>query len=175
MCSTTPRFSYDRSKLAVPSMPSTGGVVHGQVYGLGMVPGTGIRVGTGEGYTGYPAMLLGERCADSEAGPGRPAGPGVGGQHSSGVRLHTPTTPCGRARSAGVWTLLGQIPASGPIRARIHQYFSKVSQNDGVSPKYVHKAYHSPCFQNGHQKSPLGKLRFPFWLAFSPKELMVPF
>ena len=32
-----------------------------------------------------------------------------------------------------------------------------------------------PIFQNGLQKSPLEKLGFPFSLAFSHKELMVPF
>ena len=37
--------------------------------------GTGIAVGTGEGYTGYyppTDLLLGEQCCDSEAGPVRP-------------------------------------------------------------------------------------------------------
>ena len=37
------------------------------------------------------------------------------------------------------------------------------------------KACHSPYIQNGVQNSPLEILRFPILLAFSPKELMVPF
>ena len=49
--------------------------------------GTGIRVGYGEGYTGYyPAMLLEEvPVATSEAGPGSPTGAGVGGWRGPGV------------------------------------------------------------------------------------------
>ena len=37
------------------------------------------------------------------------------------------------------------------------------------------KACHSPYSQNGAQKSPLEIPRFPFYAAFSHKELMVPF
>ena len=65
--------------------------------------------------------------------------------------------------------------ASWPIRATFDLFSCKVSQNGIVSPKYVEKASNSPCFQNGLQKSPLEKLRFPFSLAFSHKELLGPF
>ena len=88
------------------------------------------------------------------------------------------THPCG-ARSVtpgalpGTWTL--RNAASGPIRARFQVISGKVSQNGGVSPKYVQKAYVSPCFQNAAQKSPLEILRFPFSSAFSHKELMAHF
>ena len=44
-----------------------------------------------------------------------------------------------------------------------------------MSPKYVKKAYVSPCFQNGLQKSPLDFLGFPVFTAFSHKELMAIF
>ena len=57
-------------------------------------------------------------------------------------------------------------------KARFHDISRKLSQNGQVSPKYVNKAYHSPCFQNAAQKSPLEILRFPFPDAFSHKELM---
>ena len=81
--------------------------------------------------------------------------------------------PCG-ARSVAQapslsWTLKCRLWAN---KARFHLIFYKVSQNGGVSPVYVEKACHSPCFQNGCQSSPLGILRFPFRLAFSHKELM---
>ena len=56
--------------------------------------------------------------------------------------------------------------------ARFHVIFHKVSQNRRVSPKVVHKASHSPYFQNGLRNSPLGILRFPLFPAFSHKELM---
>ena len=88
----TPRFSYGVLKLRVTAnrhvlvMVCTGpwvqaGRVYGWVYRVG-IPGST-----------YPAdMLLGERLTDSEAGPGRPARPGVGGLSSSGVRC-TPYHP----------------------------------------------------------------------------------
>ena len=60
-------------------------------------------------------------------------------------------------------------------RARYHLIPYKVSQNRRVSLKYVHKASHTPCFQNGLQKSPLDFLEIPFWPVFSHKELMAPF
>ena len=51
----------------------------------------------------------------------------------------------------------------------------KLSKNSEVSPKKSEKACHSPYFQKGVEKSPLDFLRFPFSVAFSRKELMVPF
>ena len=49
------------------------------------VPGWVYRVGGGGVYR-YTTQLLGERSDDSEAGPGGPAGAGVGGHLSSGER-----------------------------------------------------------------------------------------
>ena len=66
----------------------------------------------------------------------------------------------------------GTLPASWPIGARFDLISKKHSQNGEVSPKSVQKACHSPYFQNGLRKSPLGFLRFPFSPAFSHKELM---
>ena len=56
--------------------------------------------------------------------------------------------------------------------ARFDLILLKLRQNGVVSPEYVEKACHSPCFQNGRVKSPLEILRFPFSRAFSHKELM---
>ena len=70
------------------------------------------------------------------------------------------------------WCRTSQIAASWPKRARFQSYFYKVSQNGVVSTKSVEKAYHSPCFQNPVEKSPLEILRFPFSRSFSHKELM---
>ena len=61
---------------------------------------------------------------------------------------------------------------ANPQNLRINDIFSKVSQNDEVSPENVNKAYHSPYSQIGLRKSPLDFLRFPFSPAFSGKELM---
>ena len=142
--------------------------------GYGVWAGTGIRVGIGEGYTGYyPAALLGERSRHSGAGPGSPAGAGVGGVWSSGARCTTL-----RARSGPCRPLPCTPPRECRLRAnkaRNQSIFSKVSQNGRVSLRNVEKACHSPCSQNGAQKSPLEIPRFPFSLAFSPKELMVLF
>ena len=82
-------------------------------------------------------------------------------------------TPPGPGRSCGPpWCRVLGNAASWPIRARFLLISYKVSQNGGVSPNYVEKAYVSPYFQNGAQKSPLDFLGFPFPVAFSHKELM---
>ena len=112
---------------------------------------------------------------DSEAGPGSPS---IGLEWV--VWTAAPRTsahpPCGPGRPCWPpWWAPRAIAASGPIRARFQLHFYKVSQNGQVSPKYVHKACHSPCFHFRLQKSPLEILRFPFLRAFSPKELMTLF
>ena len=156
-------------------MPSTGWCGAAvRVYGLGRVYGWGSRVGIPGEY--YPAtQLLEGEVHDSEAGPVRPTGPGVGGHGARNARPATPPTPLrSGARSAG-WLPSPCKAASGPIRARFHVKYTKVSQNAEVSPESVHKACHSPYLQNGLGISPLGFLRFPFWPAFSHKELLTLF
>ena len=147
-----------------------------------MMAGTGVWCGPG-GYTGWviprshpsgtlksppqhlPAKRAPEapqglewvgRCVRGWAGPVPPFGPG---------RSHPVGPPC-------TGPLNARLLAN---KARIKVKTSKVSQNHGVSPVYVEKACHSPYIQNACQKSPLDILRFPIPLAFSPKELMVPF
>ena len=98
------------------------------------------------------------------------------GGYPAAPRPRTQSPPSGPGQHpAGASLGLGPLPASWPIRARFRPLFLKVSQNRGVSPEYHHKACHAPCFQNGLQMSALEKLRFPFWLAFSHKELMGSF
>ena len=143
-----------------------------QCTGTGMVPGWGILGGyTGWVIPGHPAPWKAEACTAKRA-PEGPAGPWSGWYMLQRPPEHPdPPTPhpwCSGARFAG----LGPLPASWPIRARFSQYFSKVSQNHGVSPKSMHEACHSPCFQNGLEKSALKILGFPFSLAFSHKELI---
>ena len=140
--------------------------------------GYGDRVGRGRGIPGTQPLPA-RRTSDSEAGPGRPCiGPGVGGHWSGCVRAQIPThsSPLG-FRGPLRWDLTSPRAnaASGPIRTRLHLISIKHRQNGQVSPKYVEKAYHSPCFQNEVGKSPLEFLRFPELPAFSHKELMVPF
>ena len=137
-----------------------------------MVPGWVYRVGRGRAIPGYYPASSKAEVPDSEAGPGSPTRSGVGGlglQRPPGSRYH----PCG-ARSACSLPVPGPspLPASWPIRARFTSILLKVSQNDEVSPENVHKACPSPCFQNGVEKSPLDFLRFPYFVAFSRKELM---
>ena len=126
----------------------------------------------------YPATARG-RPRYSEAGPGSPAGAGVGG-----IWGWARVLGCSAAGRPQVPPLRGPVgpgppctwdlgnAASGPIRARFHLILSKASQNARVSPKYVQKACLSPCFQKRVQKSPLGILRISFLRAFSHKELM---
>ena len=134
----------------------------------------GVYGWVGEGYTGYPASLKAEGIP-SGAGPGSPCrGLEWVGYPCSARPSPRPPTP-DPAGPTGPASLSGPLPASWPIRARFDLFSIDISQNRGVSLKYVKKACRSPYFQNGSQKSPLGFLRFPFWLAFSPKELMVAF
>ena len=106
--------------------------VHGAV-GTGAGPGYyrgGVWLGRWVGgLYRYPAMLLGERLTDSGAGPVAPAGGGVGGQLSSGARSQETTTPLRSGPAPLSPGTSPGIPASGPIRARFHVKYSKVSQN----------------------------------------------
>ena len=98
----------------------------GGVYGRGMVPGTGIRVVGGEGYTGtQPAAhrLLEEGTPDSEAGPRKPCkGLEWGGQGWTDVRwagtaIPPPSGPgrslagpsLGNALGMPTWSQYGEI------------------------------------------------------------------
>ena len=95
-------------------------------------------------------------------GAGRAAGP----DHPSGPVGHLRCPPC-------LDPPLFQSNGRANLKtARFQSIYYKVSQNGGVSPENLHKACHSPCFQNGLQMSPLGILRFPILVAFSHKELM---
>ena len=113
------------------------------------VPGWVYRGGyTGWVIPGTPSQLE-SGAYDSEAGPGSPRGAGVGGHmHSARPSTQNPPSGPGPART-GHSLVLGPLPASWPIRVRLTSFYSKVSQNDEVSPKYTHKACHSPYSQNG--------------------------
>ena len=132
------------------------------------------RVGSTGGYTGwvpgglyrYTQPPCSRRSHTSEAGPVSPCRGlewvGVGPDVPAGWgRLQD--HPCG-ARSVPL-----APPCPGPSecpllanRARIDLILLNYGQNDEVSPKYVEKAYHSPCFQKPLVKSPLEIPRFPF-------------
>ena len=142
---------------------------------LGGYLGGVYRVGTGEGYTGVLPSYLESGGPDSEAGPGALQGrSGWSGVQRPPVQPQThPPGPVGPLQGPP-WSG-PSLPASWPIRATFHLFYCKVSQNDEVSTKFDEKACHSPYFQNGLGSSPLDFLRFPFLLAFSDKELMVPF
>ena len=112
--------------------------------------------------------------------PAKRAPEGLQGLEWVGTCIARPSYPDHPLRCApGPAPLSGYLSpgkaASGPIKARFHDIYTKVSQKRGVSPKYVHKACHSPCSQNTAQKSPLEILRFTFIPAFSHKELMAHF
>ena len=182
VCSYTPRFSYRCPKYTVSACPRvlcrarTDRGVQGGAGRVG-VPRWVYRVGN----TGYyraptnPALKSTRRPATAGSGPspqgrvGRKQGAGPGGDGGWDGPGTTPAGPVGSQDPPCTGT--SQIAASWPIRARFHLIFYKVSQKAGVSPKYVEKACHSPCLQNGSQKSPLDFLGFPYSAAFSHKEL----
>ena len=143
--------------------------------------GTAGRVGTRVGYIGWvipgpstDALCSGSSAVTAKRAPEALQGAGVGGHSAAGERwagrvYPHPPGPVGHLRCPP-WDIPLDCPP-GANTARFHDILLKVSQNGQVSPENVNKASHSPCFQNGLRKSPLEILRFPFWRAFSHKEL----
>ena len=171
-----PRFSYTVSKSACTGSVGwrTGACAYPSRHGV-LRPGRVGRVGIPGEY--YPATQRQGRTPlrvqqTAERAPEAPAG-GWSGWSAvpAPVRPHPPFGP-GQSRPAGLPWCSSSKPASWPIRARIDLIYCKVSQNRIVSPVYVEKAYVSPYFQNGSEKSALEIPGFPFWRAFSHKELM---
>ena len=165
----TPRFSYVEVKTACTSSVGwcTSACAYPSRHGW-VRPGRVCRVGIRRAIPGttQPAREVpNEECQPRSsllrAGRGY-WGPSPGHMVFGG-RGRSCTHPAGPVGlQSPPWYRTSQIPASGPIKARFQLYFYKVSQNHGVSPKSMQKAYHSPYFQNGHQKSALGFLGFPF-------------
>ena len=133
------------------------------------VPGWVYRGGYTGGYPGglyrYPPSTLLEEPISSEAGPGSPAGAGVGGIWAGVLGTAAGTAPGTTSARPGRSTPGGppcprtlRNAASQPITARFHDIYCKVSQNGVVSPILVEKACHSPYLQTA-PKSRL--LNFP--------------
>ena len=118
-----------------------------QRWVAGWVYGVGIRGGYTGGYTGeYPAARGGPNPAKRapEALQGLEwvgLGPGVTGD--GGGNGHIPTLRARSGSESPPWDMPSECRLTAK-RARIHQYFSKVSQNRKVSPKKCEKACHSP-------------------------------
>ena len=166
-------MSQKRPYVHAPAVLVTGVVrVTGGVRG--MVPGWGMGTGwvAGGGNTGtQPAARGGVQ--NQRSGPRKPLqGAGVGGFCSPGARSCTTPAGPGRCPLGPSLYRTSSSTASWPIRARFSVFLVVYCQNDEVSLKYVEKACLSPYFQNRVQNSPLDFLRFPFSVAFSPKELM---
>ena len=142
-------------------------------WSRGRVRGGCTGVGYGTGWVGgglyrVPTQPAARGALYSEAGPGSPARAGVGGTGRTYWGTAAGTAPGTTSCGGPVGPLRGppcprtlRNAASWPITARFDLYLLKVSQNRVVSPKKCQKASHSPYFQNGVQKSPLGILRFP--------------
>ena len=175
MCSWTPRFSYRcpetrvRAVTVCTGMLTSDGWVRAGGY-TGWVPGGLYRCTTQPPRCKVPMRNCQKQaaCCRWQGGIGTvPQGYVDGGGDGSQDHPAGPVSTPGASLS---WD--PQNAASWPITARFRSIYSKVSQNGQVSPKYVHKASHSPCFHFGLQKSPLEFLRFPVLRAFSHKELM---
>ena len=148
--------------------------------------GTGVGTGWGipGGYTGeyYPATCEPtRRTATAGSGPSHREGGTEAGWASPGYRVRRrgrlpdthPLQPLRGFRGPLRWYLgPSRNAASGPIRRDSVIFLVKLVKTAECHQKKCEKASHSPYFQNGHQKSPLEILRFPFPSAFSRKELM---
>ena len=162
--------------LPVVSTVSASGWVPGWVYGWG------IRVGN----TGvvHPATLHRARTVPVQrSGPGRPAGPGVvvlglgrvswgdGGGDGPGTTLRARSVPCGTLPVPGP----RRMPPPGHIGRDYGHISIKLVKTVKCHQKVCKRPAIVPIFKNGSRKSPLDFLRFPDLVAFSHKELMVPF
>ena len=119
------------------------------------------------------------RNPTSEAGPVTPAGGGVGGWGGladpfacdiPGTSEPTPSGP-GRYSPAPGRGLPGSPRAAGLGRDSM-PYSLKLVKTTKCHRKVFKRPTLVPVCQNGSGKSPLEIPRFPFWLAFSCKELM---
>ena len=141
--------------------------------------GTGIRVGTWEGYTGYyPATQLrgrptAKRSMNQRSGPRKALqGPGVGGfMHSAPGRPVPPLRGPVGALQAPPCTSSSK-PASWPKGRDLTSFLGNLVKTRKCRLKVSKRPLIVPICQNGSRKSPLEILGFPFSLAFSPKELM---
>ena len=84
-------------------------------------------------------------------------------------------SPVASGAGVAIQPVVALKPLLRAYGARFRPLNPKVSQNHGVSPKSVDKACRTPYSHFRAGKSALEILRFPFGLAFSPKELMVLF
>ena len=104
--------------------------VYGYGYGHGTVLGTGIRVGIPGEYPASSPPMPEESACPSGAGPGRPAGPGVGGDWCSDVTVggdgrYHPSGPVGRAQALPPCTSLAGAHL-GPITSELTSFSIKL-------------------------------------------------
>ena len=145
----------------------------------GWVPGRAIP---GTGSTTQLPRAEPQEPIPSGAGPGSPCqGLEWVGYGWEGDPFACPSTgahPAPGPPTPALWAYGARFAVQDPPcgqKARFHDISQKLRQNGQVSTKSVEKACHSPCLPKRVRKSPLEFLRFPFWPAFSPKELMGPF
>ena len=157
--------------------------VHGAVYGVGRVLGTGIPGCTGEGYTGYypPTDLqLAHRSPRSKptqrSGPVGPAGPewwgGCSGRNGGRGRSWVPPFGPGQAPCALPVPRTSQIAHLQPKGRDFMTFLRNLVKTAKCRLNVSKRPVIVPIFQNRPQMSPLEILRFPFLPAFSCKELM---
>ena len=154
----------------------------GQVGTRVGVPGWVYWVGTRVGYTGCttqpPRFARGE-VPTAEGGPRKPC---RGWSGWSGARTdrrlygpwYHPSGPVGPLQGPPCTRVLGNA-ASWPIGRDLTSFLVKLVEMTKCRQKSCKRPVIVPIFQNGSEKSPLEILRFPIYVAFSHKELMVPF
>ena len=176
-------MSQKRSYVHVPEAPATVPAVTCDPCSSGGRYRAGIQGGYtgwgGEGYTGYYPAARGD-LRNQRSGPRKPLqGAGVGGflrsgalgdgggsqDHPSGPVGHPWYPPC-------PGTL---IAASQPKGRELTSFPLKLVKTRKCHQKVVKRPVIVPILQNGSRKSPLDFLGFPYFTAFSHKELIGSF
>ena len=148
--------------------------------------GTGVRARWVPGW-GIPGWVLGglyrvpshaargDTC-DSEAGPGSPSrGAGVGGHRgrANGGPVRLPDHPAGPVGPPCGPPCLGPLEWPSWTKGRDSDLISiKLVKTAECHQKCAKRPVIVPIFKNGSQMSPLDFLGFPYYAAFSHKELM---
>ena len=166
-----PRPWHQRCTASCGTAGCTRGGYTGWVYRVGntrAIPGTQPRC-SGRGPD--PAERAPEAQGLEWVGSGARAYLGT----AAGTVLPHPAGPVGPGQPDPPWAGPCGLPPPGHIGRDLTSFSIKLVKTAECHRNVSKRPVIVPIYQNGSQKSPLDFLGFPISLAFSHKELMVPF